>query len=274
MSDAVKNILTDPEVIKVNQDPRGIQGYKVYDNGGQEVYNKPLQDGTTAVLLLNKDSGTADVSVTWDKIGLSGSQKVRDLWGRKDLGTYTDSFTARNLSQHGHMLIKVGSPGPPLPAPTPVPPDKYMVTKKGTTYLSDLYYVWKSDDPPKSDKNYNGESISIGGISFSKGLGCKGGTRILYKLNNKADRFKCVVGLDDAHIGSGAGRFQILNEDYFGGKELFDSDKMTKDSSAKDVDLDVSGVECLLLIFEGENVLGDWADARAINLGNEAEPLL
>jgi len=264
MSDSVKNILTAPEVIKVNQDARGIQGYKVYDSGDQEIYNKPLQDGTTAVLLLNKGSEPADITITWDKIGLSGSQKVRDLWARKDLGNYTDSFTAHNLGQHGLMLIKVGSKGKPLPAPAPVPLDKYTVTDSGTTYMSDLYYIWKSGNSPKSDKNYNNNKISINGKKYNKGLGCKDDTRVMYKLNNKADRFEAVVGLDDAYSGSNTGRFRIYNEDFFGNRVLFDSGNMDKGSSAKNIDLDVKGIKCLLLVFEGDNVLGNWANALAI----------
>jgi alpha-galactosidase len=263
MSESVKNILTAPEVIKVNQDTRGIQGYKVYDNGDQEIYNKPLQDGTAAVLLLNKGSNTADITVTWDKIGLSGRQNVRDLWARKDLGYYKDSFTAYNLTQHGHMLIKVGSTGRALDGPAPVPLDKYTVTKSGTTYLSELYYIWKNGNHPKKDKNYDGNAITINGITHNKGLGCKGDTKIMYKINNNAETFKAVVGLDDSYSGNDAGRFRIYNEDLFGNRVLFDSGDMYKGSSAKQIELDVKGIKCLLLVFEGDDVLGDWANARA-----------
>ena len=263
MSEGVKNILTAPEVIKVNQDQRGIQGYKVYDSGNHEIYNKPLQDGTTAVLLLNKGSKTADITVTWDQIGLSGRQKVRDLWARKNLGYFIDSYTADNLPQHGHILIKVGSTGSPLPAPEPVPLDKYTVTKSGITYLSDLYYIWKNDNGPRSDTNYKGNAIAINGVTYEKGLGCKGTTNVMYKLN-KADRVKAVVGLDDSYSGDGTGRFRVLNEDFFGNRVLFDSGKMSKDSPAKNINLDVKGVKCLLLVFEGKNVPGNWANALAI----------
>jgi alpha-galactosidase len=264
MSDSVRKILTAPEVIKVNQDPRGIQGYKVYDSGDQEIYNKPLQDGTTAVLLLNKGPKPVDITITWDKIGLSGRQKVRDLWTRKDLGYYTDSYTAGNLSQHGHMLIKVGTAGPLLAAPEPMSPEKYMVTKSGTTYLSDLYYIWKKGNAPRSDKNFNNDPITINGMTYDKGLGCKSNSKIMYKVNNKADRFKAVVGLDDSYSGNSTGRFRVYNEDLFGNRVLFDSRRMDKDSSAKKIDVDVKGVKCLLLSFEGKNVLGNWANAQAI----------
>ncbi len=172
MSDSVTKVLTAPEVIAVNQDARGIQGYKVYDNGSLEIYNKPLADGTTAVLLLNKGRNLADITITWDKIGLSGRQKVRDLWARKDVGRFTDSFTVHDLPQHGHRLIKVGSAGKPLAAPKPVAPHEYMVTGSGTTYLSDLYYIWKRGNVPTSDKNYNDDPIVIDGTEYSKGLAC------------------------------------------------------------------------------------------------------
>ena len=232
MSDAVRNILTAPEVIAVNQDVRGFQGYKVYQNGSHEVYNKPLSDGTTAVLLLNKGDNETDITITWDLIGLSGKQKVRDLWERKDLGEFNNSFTASNLSKHDHMLIKVGTPGGKLiPGPAPVPLEKYAVTRAGTTWLTELYYVMKYGDAPRYDKNYNGDAISIGGTKYQKGLGCRNSSRIMFKLNGKADRFTAVVGSDDSYIGNETSRFRVLNEDFFGNQVLFDSGKLKADSS-------------------------------------------
>jgi alpha-galactosidase len=238
MSESVRDILTAPEVIKVNQDPRGIQGYKVYDNGDHEIYNKPLQDGTTAVLLLNK------------------------LWAREDLGYFIDSFTAKNISQHGVMFMKVGSAGPELPAPAPVSLDKYTVTKSGITYLSDLYYIWKNDNHPKKDRNYNDKRITINGVIYNKGLGCSSDTKVMYKLNKRGDRFKAFVGLDDSYEGNDTGIFRIYNEDFFGNRILFDSGEMHKRSLAKQIDLNVKGIDCLLLVFEGENIPGNWGDAR------------
>ena len=70
MSDSVREILTNEEVLAINQDPRSIQGYKVYDDGDREIFNKPLADGTTAVLLLNRGSAEADITVTWDTLNL------------------------------------------------------------------------------------------------------------------------------------------------------------------------------------------------------------
>jgi alpha-galactosidase len=273
MSETVRNILTTEELIKVNQDPRGVQGYKVYDDGDHEIYNKPLCDGTTAVLLLNKGAEKADITVTWDKIGLKGRQKVRDPWLRKDLGYYSGSFTAKDLPQHGHTFLIVGSKGKELPTPAPVPLEKYAVTRKGGTYLSDLYYIWRAGDAPKYDKNRDGRPIVIDGTLYERGFGCKLGsdTKIMFKLNGNAERFKAIVGLDSSYQGDEAVNFMVRNEDPIGPYSLlYDSGKMTKETPAKVIDIDVRGIDCLILAIEGERgfkgqpALGNWADARVV----------
>ncbi|MEX2028758.1 MAG: NPCBM/NEW2 domain-containing protein [Candidatus Curtissbacteria bacterium] len=267
MSDTEHNILTAPEVIAVNQDPRGHQGYKVYDEDSIEVYNKPLADGTTAILLINKGEENTDITVNWDQVGLKGKQKVRDLWAMEDMGYYKNSFTAKDLAQHELMLIKVGEEGSdPIPGPDPLPLESYAVTKAGTTYLSDLYYIMKKDRSadPVMDKSYNGKKITINGKTYEKGIGCKSGSLFMYKLNGKADRLKAVVGLDEASPDSTSGRFRILVEEFFGGKAIFDSGKMNKGDKEKIIDIDVSNLDLISLEFTGKNPLGNWADVKVV----------
>ncbi len=265
MSENVRKVLTARELIAVNQDRRGIQGYKIFDKGGCEVYNKPLADGTTAVLLLNKKQEKASITVQWDKIGLSGNQPVRDLWARKDLGLFNDSFTAHDLGQHEHKMIKVGRPGPPLPTPSPMPLEKYTVTRKGETYLSDLYYIWKAGNAPVYDAAFNGEAITIAGQTFEKGFGCKGKCAVMFKVNNRADRFSAIVAIDKSSKEDAKGRFRVYNEDFFANKILWDSGQMTKDSPPRGIDIELKDVYCLMLVFDGKEVLGNWADACVIN---------
>ena len=268
MSDDIRDILTAPEVIAVNQDERGLQGYKVYEADSCEIYNKPLSDGTTAVLLLNMGEVAADIKVTWEMIGLSGKQKVRDLWERKELGEFNDSFTAAKLSKNGHMLIKVGTRGAQLSrVPSPLPLEKYTVTRDGTTWLTELCYIMKSGDAPQYDKNFNGDAISVNGTRYEKGLGCRSSLRIMFKINGKADRFTAVVGSDDSYTGKETSRFRVLNEDFFGNQVLFDSGRVKPDSLVN-IDINVKGVDYLLLMFDGENTFGVWADAKVINTQN------
>ncbi len=160
MSDEVKNILLASEVIAINQEPRAQQGFKVYDKNSIEIYNKPLSDGTTAVLMLNKGEKKSDITVLWEQIGVSGPQNVRNLWLEKDLGVFTGSFRAKNLGQHEHLLLKIGTVrSAPIADPTPVPEESYTVTKKGITYLSDIYYMLKKGNAPVEDKNFHGKQI-------------------------------------------------------------------------------------------------------------------
>lgn len=264
MADTVSKILTAKEVIAVDQDVRGFQGYKIFDNGKQQVYNKPLSDGTTAILLLNKSEAAADVAVRWNQVGLAGNQPVRDLWLGKNIATYKEGFVAKQLPQYGHMMIKVGTPGgKPLPGPEPVPVEKYTVSRNGTTWLSDIYYLMKQGRAPVKDKNIDSAPLSVKGTLYNKGLGCFTGSRIMYRLDKRANRFQAIVGIDRKYNGNDPARFQVLNGDYFGGQVLFDSGKIGKDSTVK-IDIDVKEVEYLLLMVDGKNIPVNWTDAKVI----------
>jgi alpha-galactosidase len=190
---------------------------------------------------------------------------VRDLWARKDIGEFKDSFTAQGLGQHEHRMIKVGRPGPPLPTPATMPLEKYTVTHQGETYLSDLYYIWKADKAPAYDAALDGDPIRVGGRTFKKGIGCKGKCSVMFKVDGFADRFSAIVAIDESSKDDSKGRFRVHNGDFFSNRILWDSGQMRKDSPAREIDIEVKGVQCLMLVFEGDEVLGNWADARVIS---------
>ena len=107
MSQATKDILTNTEVIAVNQDPAGEQAAKVHADGGLEVWAKPLkQKGAVAVALFNRSQAAADIACNWKEIGVSGKAKVRDLWAHNDRGTFAESFKA-NVPPHGVVMLKI-----------------------------------------------------------------------------------------------------------------------------------------------------------------------
>jgi alpha-galactosidase len=99
-------ILTNPEVVAVDQDPAGVQGYRVAQEGPLEVWMKPLADGGKAVGLFNRGESVAAVTVYFENIGVGETATIRDLWARKDLGTFERSFTA-TVPRHGVVFIKV-----------------------------------------------------------------------------------------------------------------------------------------------------------------------
>jgi alpha-galactosidase len=108
MSKETLEILTNREVIGVDQDPLGMQGRKVRDNGPQEVWMKPLADGSRAVILFNRGNEAGDVGVAWDDIGLApaGPALVRDLWKQADVGAFSGRFQAR-VGPHDVVMVKV-----------------------------------------------------------------------------------------------------------------------------------------------------------------------
>ena len=106
MTKETLEILTNPEVIAVDQDPLGVQGHRVWQEGPLEVWMKPLADGSKAVGLFNRSESGLPISVRFAAIGVGHSAQVRDLWARKDLGTIAEKYTA-DVPRHGAVLIKV-----------------------------------------------------------------------------------------------------------------------------------------------------------------------
>ena len=102
-------LLTNDEVLDVNQDLLGRQGHRVSKEGELEVWSKPLWDGTLAVAFFNRGRVPSEVTACWENLGLAGSKAVRDLWRQQDLGERKGSFTA-TVAPHGAVLVRVGSP--------------------------------------------------------------------------------------------------------------------------------------------------------------------
>lgn len=110
MTATTKAILTNPEVIAVNQDTTGLQAKLVSDNTrGLQVWAKPLNGRLSkerAVVLFNRSEVAANISVKWKELNLTGSALVRDLWNRTDKGYYDSIYTA-TVPAHGVVMIKV-----------------------------------------------------------------------------------------------------------------------------------------------------------------------
>jgi len=101
-------LLTNGEVLDVDQDPLGRQGARRAQDGLCEVWAKPLHDGTTAVALFNRNPLRRPVTAKWSDLDLKGKQPVRDLWQWKDLEAAEGSLTLE-VPGHGAVLLKVGT---------------------------------------------------------------------------------------------------------------------------------------------------------------------
>ncbi len=108
MAPEIRDILTNKEVIAIDQDPAGIQGRRVRKDGDLEVWSKQLSDGGRAVALLNRSSSQTNITVNWNDIGYPEHlpAAVRDLWARKDLGQSTGKFSAP-VPSHGVVMVRI-----------------------------------------------------------------------------------------------------------------------------------------------------------------------
>jgi alpha-galactosidase len=110
MDDATRQLLLNPEVIAVDQDPLGAQATRVATPAsGLEVWAKPRgskTSGNFAVLLLNLRDKAAELGVDWNDIDLLPGASVRDLWKRKNLGPFQSGYRPR-VQPHASTLLMV-----------------------------------------------------------------------------------------------------------------------------------------------------------------------
>lgn len=114
------NLLTNDEVIEINQDPLGKSARLILEENGVQIWEKPLEDGSYAVGLFNvADYGKTPESyfrwggekakpftLDFNKIGLKGKFQLRDVWQQKDLGNFENLYKTE-IKHHGVVLLKI-----------------------------------------------------------------------------------------------------------------------------------------------------------------------
>ncbi len=108
MKPEIHDILTNKEVIAVDQDPLGSEGRRVVKNGDLEVWAKQMQNGSRAVVLLNRATSEKEIGFSWENLGYPShlSASVRDLWQAKDLGQFKGKFSA-TVAPHSVVMVRV-----------------------------------------------------------------------------------------------------------------------------------------------------------------------
>jgi alpha-galactosidase len=106
LDEFTKSLLSNDEVLDVNQDELGRQAARVAKSGDLEVWAKEMADGSKAVGLFNRGNDFTKVEVKWSDLGLAGKHRVRDLWRQKDLGEFEGSFSG-TVARHGVLLVRV-----------------------------------------------------------------------------------------------------------------------------------------------------------------------
>lgn len=100
------NVLCNAELIELNQDPLGKQGYPVIEEEEKEIWKKTMEDSSVAVGLFNRGEMKQTITLDFSDIEMKGKCKIRDLWRQKDLGTFTNKFEAQ-VPRHGVMVLRL-----------------------------------------------------------------------------------------------------------------------------------------------------------------------
>ena len=111
MKPEIKAILTNKDVIAINQDALGKQGHRAYSDGEVEVWTRELSGGALAIAVINVGSdrqSTHPFHLNLGKLGLHGDQAGKDLWAGKDV-TLTDNMPIE-LTSHDILFVRVASP--------------------------------------------------------------------------------------------------------------------------------------------------------------------
>lgn len=118
MNQETLKILTNKEVIAVNQDFLGIQGFKYLKMDKLEIWVKPLEEDALAVCFLNRGTEVKKIDFNWEEhfikddfvhqeyIFNQTEYLIRDLWAKKDLGTTKKSYR-QQIQGHDVKLLRL-----------------------------------------------------------------------------------------------------------------------------------------------------------------------
>ncbi|MCX4539493.1 NPCBM/NEW2 domain-containing protein [Streptomyces sp. NBC_01565] len=252
-------ILSNTDVIALDQDPLGRQATVVSNAGGLVVMVKELANGDRAVSLTNETGSTATVSTRTDALGIGnrGPYTLKDLW-TKAVSTDTSGVVSASVAPHATVVYRI------TPGPAPLPP-------AGTSHLSDLPWTGVSSGwgPVERDRSNgerpagDGRTLTVNGATYAKGLGVHAPSTLAYHLGARCTALTVDVGVDDESSYTGAVAFRIYRDDAV----VADSGVMTTADPARRLTADLTGGQTLrLVVTDGGNGIdydhADWAGPR------------
>jgi hypothetical protein len=103
MDDFTLNLLTNSEVLDVNQDPLGKQAQRIKTDGDIQIWAKEMEDGSHAVGFFNLGETDADYTLDFNALGFKDVKEVRDIWRQKNV---TADKTVK-IPTHGVYLFSI-----------------------------------------------------------------------------------------------------------------------------------------------------------------------
>src|SRR5437867_11396850 len=256
ISPSILAILTDPEVIAVDQDPLAFQAVKAADDGsGHQIWYKPLDlPGGRAVGLLNRGNAAPSITVDWNVVGLApGNATVRDLRARADRGTFSNHY---NVSVPGHGLALLRIVGADRTVADGFASDQPW------TYMANELGPVERDMSNGGQAAGDGRTLTLRGFSYAKGLGAYAPSAIEFRPDAGCSNFTADIGVDDEVGNRGSVIFQVWGD----GHKVYESGVMTGSDATRNVTLNITGVRSLRLELVAVDATtydsADWANAQ------------
>jgi alpha-galactosidase len=283
---AIVDIFGAPEVVAVNQDKAGNQGVLAYTSSEHQIIVKTLSArGEKAVALFNRTNEPAEMLLNAEHLKMARDVPIllRDLWARRDIGSFTGErkFT---LKPHETILLKaVGKPLIPTGYYLSEMTGRINVAEDGLRALEADPEIHRPIDPynpstssdgtrpiyagwggPRADSTPYDENMRIANISYRYGIGAIANSRLEVKADGAFSRFTAQVGVDDSTRGKKAAvRFEIYGD----GKLLVASKPMRFNQPGVMLTAPVKGVRSVELIArqigaDHGNIIVTWANAQ------------
>ncbi len=252
------DILTNRDVIALNQDGLGVQAEEISSANGLHVLTKPLDNGDVAVALFNETATTATISTTAAAAGLGNatSYRLTNLWTKAV--TTTGGTISASVPAHATIVYRVSRTG------------TFATPPPGTTQVSSLpasmsASAWGPVDRDRSNGERaagDGRTLTIGGTTYARGLGVHARSEVRYYLGGRCTSFQAWVGVDDETGNNGSVSLEVWG----GGAMLATSGVVRGTDGPKHVTANVTGLQyvhlAVLPTVDGPRYdHADWADA-------------
>lgn len=239
---ALLELLSNPEVIAVNQDRAGNQARLASTDGDVQVLVKPLAaNGERAVVLFNR--GTTPASAAVDAVALKlapdAALHLRDLWRRQDLAT-TRGPLRFELEPHGAVMLKVtGTPVDSGARLLSAMTGRIHVAADG---LQGQGAQASPDAVPRTDATPGGARLRIGDHGYDYGIGLYAGSRLEVLADSQFSRFTTAAGVQHGERGTAV--FRVYGD----ARLLFESRPLRDGDAPARIDVPVAGVRVLELV--------------------------
>jgi alpha-galactosidase len=244
-------IITNADVIAVDQDPLGQAGHEVKSTDGLHVIVKPLEGGDQAVALFNENATDAQIDANLGEMGFDpGMYVVKDLWTkatRQAIGS-TLSTTVPGYSTVLYRVSRIG----------PRPAGLWNLSNVVELRSSNGWGPFETDRSNGDQALGDGQPMTLRGVRSTKGLGTNSPSEIEYYLGGTCSTLTTSVGVDDDAEGHGSVEFKIFADDAL----VAESGLMTGTTPTKSLTADLSHADTVKLVVTdgGDGIEYDHAD--------------